>query len=129
MGYDTYYMLKVVNEKDVPLSRRQDASIRLVEICGEVWDTYKEDIRKRGYDYRGPFDWLSGDCHRWYEHERDMLALSREFPEILFCLYGEEEDSDDRWRQFFLNGQECYQQEKFYYDPPPVWAEVSDMPV
>ncbi len=40
----------------------------------------------------------------WYDHEEDMLALSKQFPQILFELECQGELPDDLWRQFFQNG-------------------------
>lgn len=41
---------------------------------------------------------------KWYEHEKDILAISRRFPKILFILEGEGEDSGDIWKKYFKNG-------------------------
>lgn len=45
-----------------------------------------------------------GDSCKWYNHEDDMLRLSREFPDILFELHGEGEEAGDLWRKYFKNG-------------------------
>ena len=41
---------------------------------------------------------------KWYNHEEDMKQLSREFPDILFELCGEGEESGDIWEKYFKNG-------------------------
>jgi hypothetical protein len=51
-----------------------------------------------GYDY--PF----GDDIKWYEHEDHMRAISEKYPEVLFTLSGEGEESGDIWKKYFLNG-------------------------
>ena len=53
-----------------------------------------------GYQGYDPFD---DEC-KWYEHETDMKALSLRFPEVLFTLHGEGEESGDVWNKYFRNG-------------------------
>jgi hypothetical protein len=57
------------------------------------------------------------DRYKWYEHEKDMIALSKEFPDVLFELYGEGEAPGDLWRKYFKGGkiQRCYA--KITFDP------------
>lgn len=44
------------------------------------------------------------DPVKWYDHDEDMRAVSREFPDIHFELHGKGEDNDDIWTQHFVNG-------------------------
>ena len=41
---------------------------------------------------------------KWYDWEEDMCLLSKRFPELLFCLHGEGESSDDLWDAYFFEG-------------------------
>lgn len=50
-----------------------------------------------GYD---PFE---SEC-KWYEHEEDMKKVSKEYPETIFVLEGDGEESGDIWKKYFMNG-------------------------
>jgi hypothetical protein len=41
---------------------------------------------------------------KWYDHEKDMLAMSLQFPAVTFTLEGQGEEPEDRWRKQFKNG-------------------------
>lgn len=41
---------------------------------------------------------------KWYEHEDDLLTLSKEFPHLAFTLEGQGEDAGDIWKKYLLNG-------------------------
>lgn len=47
------------------------------------------------------------DCHEavtWYEYDDDIKALSKQIPDVLFCVHGAGENHDDLWDHYFLNG-------------------------
>lgn len=113
MGYYTYFNLKVINDDEVSTERVRQASNRLKQ------EVLEEPLGDDEVD----FAWLSYDCMKWYESSTDMIALSKEFPEMVFCLYGDGEESDDFWRAYYKDGKECLQEIHMYYDPPPMWAK------
>ena len=41
---------------------------------------------------------------KWYSHEKDMRELSAQFPDVLFTLDGEGEESGDIWTEYHKNG-------------------------
>lgn len=41
---------------------------------------------------------------KWYEHETEMKAFSKKYPEWLFALSGTGEESGDIWKKYFVNG-------------------------
>jgi hypothetical protein len=47
-------------------------------------------------------DWFGNA--KWYEHDDDMCKLSSKFPEVLFTLTGEGEETGDVWRKWYQNG-------------------------
>lgn len=40
----------------------------------------------------------------WYDHEEDMIEMSKVFPGIIFTLHGEGEESGDIWNKYFKDG-------------------------
>lgn len=82
MGYYTRYSL----ETDANDATVEDAILtRIKELSG--------------YNY-GPFE---DEC-KWYSFDKDMIAVSKEFPDVLFTLYGEGEESGDVWKAQYKNG-------------------------
>ena len=45
----------------------------------------------------------SSDAIKWYEHEADMLEVSRRWPGVVFTLYGIHEEGS-HFKKYFLNG-------------------------
>jgi hypothetical protein len=116
MGYYTYYTLshESLNSEQpetIPQCRHQaipeDAafchvcgeSIRAVPIS-EAIEKFMQDAEPEAY-----YGVLSeGEHCKWYEHDEPMRALSVEFPDRLFTLRGEGEESGDLWVKYYLNG-------------------------
>ena len=53
----------------------------------------------------------------WYDHEEDMKELSKKFPDVVFDLFGDGEESEDRWHKYFKNGRMQYCPCRFEFDP------------
>lgn len=79
MGYNTQYSLKVTPE--------------IEEVRVAVQDD--EDLA---------WAFERGEACKWYDHEHDMIAFSKRFPDVLFELSGEGEEGGDLWRKYFKNG-------------------------
>lgn len=47
---------------------------------------------------------LSNDCIKWYDHDEDMCKLSAMYPNHMFILTGDGEDSDDYWQAHYYRG-------------------------
>jgi hypothetical protein len=64
-------------------------------------------IDNTDWDLGMPFD----DSLKWYNYEGDMIELSKAFPEWLFRVYYDGEDSDDAGYDYFYQGkrQNCHQ--------------------
>lgn len=80
MGYYTKYSVSITPESE-EIREYIEEDDYMSHAIGKCWD----------------------EC-KWYDHEADMLEMSRKFPEALFELTGEGEDSGDMWRKYFRNG-------------------------
>jgi hypothetical protein len=82
MGYYTSFTLKYTGDLD-----RQTLVTELEKITPYTW-----------YD-----DLILPDV-KWYDYQTHMKLISKKYPDILFILDGEGEESGDIWRQYFKNG-------------------------
>lgn len=64
---------------------------------------------KAGYN---PFE---GET-KWYEHEEHMKAISKQYPDVIFQLNGEGEESGDIWVKYFVNGKMQVAEAKITFD-------------
>lgn len=100
MGYHTRYELEVKyccpDCRQLTKCRKStQQQIRKEKIFdGQHYDetTYDAVMRNDALDWK------------WYEHETSVSKLSKNYPDILFILSGEGENSRDVWKKYFLNG-------------------------
>lgn len=81
-------------------------------------DEIDEALDKLGYS-----DLAAGHSMnmKWYNHERDMTELSKEFPDTVFILHGVGEEPGDMWKKRFVNGEmEEVRAEIVFPDFPPL---------
>ena len=89
MGYYTNYAVTVEEDGDMEVSiAMADKDMRLERLVASYTD------------YSNPFD----EACKWYEWERDMIKMSKDFPKSRFMLEGEGEESGDIWRAWFKAG-------------------------
>lgn len=97
MGYYTHYSVKSMDD------------------CIELYieDMFNDiDYAECAFDSRGR---TNQDC-KWYEHEKDMRKFSKKYPDVVFELIGEGEESEDRWKKYFKNGKMQYAKAKIEYE-------------
>jgi hypothetical protein len=94
MGYYTHFKLE--EPKPIPLEI-------LVFIT-----SYKEDNFCYGI--------ISEEEVTWYEWKKDMVILSKAFPNIKFKLVGEGENAGDIWHAYFKNGKVQVCRAKIVFD-------------
>lgn len=96
MGYYTYYTLTA--QRDVPFAAEEREIINKAVFA-------MEDVE---WEYIHELQW---DTYaKWYSQDVDMYKLSVQFPDVLFELNGDGEESDDKWTEYWQNGscQHCH---------------------
>lgn len=93
MGYETNYNLEVFPEFTPEMKLMIEDDEELIYALGE--DSYS--------------------C-KWYNHEKDMRAFSKNFPDSVFHLYGEGEESGDIWIKYFKDGKMQVAEAQIIYD-------------
>ena len=88
MGYETKYELEWDNT-GLP-----------AEDVLHFLNTQTGYTRFEGSDQYVYFD----DTIKWYDHDKDMVKLSKLYPDTLFTLSGEGEEPGDIWRYYFKAG-------------------------
>ncbi len=81
MGYLTTYSLDVINQTD-DIDHITQVSQQSAYECDDIFQ----------------------DSLKWYDHEDDMKKYSKQYPDLIFKLLGEGEESGDIWIKYFKNG-------------------------
>ena len=107
MAYYTYYSLEVQKVKNITDYNNLVDTLRANELLdGDVFDVcaYHHDEQTAYFN-------AYGRC-KWYNHSFDMVNISRQFPDMVFKLCGDGEESEDMWHEYFHNGttEECHAQ-------------------
>ena len=50
---------------------------------------------------------------KWYDHEKDLKALSEKYPDLTFCVEGDGEETMDLWQCFWHAGRSCHEAVRF----------------
>ena len=89
MGYYTSHTLEVIGGDDL----------------NGYWENKISDTT----DYAG-MNVFEGEPIKWYSCDDDMKSFSANYPDVLFIVYGEGEDSGDLWKAYYKNGKQQREQ-------------------
>ena len=110
MGYYTKYELDIDGEvENWVTGRTLDGQLVTVN-TGVSIDTVKREIVALCGTY--PFY----DACKWYNHSEHMIQVSKKYPDAVFILSGEGEESGDLWKKYYKNGREQLAKAKITYD-------------
>ena len=84
MGYYTAYNLVIQNGDD------------------SLIETFRKENENANYALNEDGDTL--EYCKWYNHEEDLKNFSAKYPEVVFILEGDGEESGDMWKKYFQNG-------------------------
>lgn len=90
MGYYTAYTLRV-----------KDTGAYTFEELDAAIEQINRDLEFASWE--GDQYW-SGSELVWDSHEKDMVKLSKQFPNVLFVLSGVGDLPEDLWKKYFYNG-------------------------
>lgn len=85
MGYYTHYELSIEGED----------ALSLIEL-------FREEYEDAAYALEE-----DGSCResiKWYDAEKHLCEFSKNFPNVLFTLYGEGKEAGDIWKLYVRNG-------------------------
>jgi hypothetical protein len=104
MGYYTHYSMDARNLNEKEFDALIDACKERQIVASDtnkygVFDNYSYDISDNSVVFE------SYEACKWYEHDKDMIEISSMFPNAVFCLHGEGEESDDLWNTYYSNGE------------------------
>lgn len=96
MGYYTYHELCIFSREGNKLTLLdRGPEIAIIDVLRKEYESAKDSIDDHG---------CTNNHTKWYNHADDLKAFSKKYPEYVFRLHGNGEDSDDRWYHYFLNG-------------------------
>jgi len=95
MGYYTAYNLKITPNNN-----------NILEEFSVLHEGY-------GVDWNGE---SSGEC-KWYEHEDDLKEFSIKYPQFVFTLKGNGEETGDLWIKYFKGGKMQRSEGKVTFEP------------
>lgn len=118
MGYATTYSLSWIKTTEYKPVYTCDRTLKpggkLCLACGVESAIHNVDTLDcrigdyiRGHDemsYAIEPDGSQNDSCKWYDWKDDMIAMSTNFPGVLFKLHGDGEEAGDIWDAYFLNG-------------------------
>jgi hypothetical protein len=114
MGYYTYFSLSTNATED----KEREIALWMIDNLDYFSFCSKERVSK-SYE---PLDYVVGsDSMKWYDHEDDMRKVAAAFPDVKFELYGEGEERDDIWREFYWNDRFDCDTAQIVWGPVPRW--------
>ena len=103
MGYYTYYNIEVAEKNEI---EKNSNYFNLLEI-DEIDRKLGKALCKINPGYFKSVSLkvnIDSNEMKWYEHDTDMLKLSKLFPDYVFILEGQGEEHPDMWITYYCDG-------------------------
>lgn len=114
MGYYTYYTLHT-NSTD---AKEKEIALWMVDNLDYFNHTDRAYVERSNYPLEAV---ISSDSMKWYDHQDDMKRVAAAFPDVKFELYGEGEDREDTWVEYYWNTRFDTATARIVWDEPPYW--------
>ena len=116
MGYYTRFELIILD----PMTASQMDEVTLKGL--DFYPSLELDVQKIDHENGFFFDagtntFRTEEPTKWYDYEAEMLALSKKYPDVIFLLEGEGEETLDSWKDYFLNGRNQHREAIITYEP------------
>ena len=85
--------MRYYTEFEISYATKDEEEAKAITAAGTKISEPLETILEEGYI-----------TAKWYDHDRDMIKLSKQFPEIVFRLKGLGESSDDMYMIYYNQG-------------------------
>ena len=61
---------------------------------------------QQAIEEKSPYSFYSGqtDTVKWYDWQKDCLAVSKDFPNLVINIEGDGEEQGDQWKAYIKNG-------------------------
>ena len=112
MGYYTNHNLKIHKIDNEEINNNEDLNEKLEDKINEAISSHEDMSYAVGSVTE---DWYCDSC-KWYKHREDMIEFSKLFPDVVFELEGEGENSGDVWKEYYKNGKYQYCPAKITFD-------------
>jgi len=97
MGYYTYHELEIVSKVEESKIKEIEQYIVNNELYDELYKFNGKESLKFAVNEYGEKCYLSEEPRKWYTSTNDMMKMTLAFPNILFKIHGEGEDTGDLW--------------------------------
>jgi len=104
--YDFYILKKETNDYRLSFCEKKERD-QVINRLFEISEDARYAINEDGNPIK--------EC-KWYGHEKDILHVSVEFPDVIMALHGEGEERTDCWRKYFKNGKVQYCQAEVFFE-------------
>ena len=94
--------------------------VRQINSLGGLFNWDRDIPTQSGLDEISPDEEVT-----WYDAEDDIKKLSKEFPNVIFCLSGTGEEGGDEWESYFKNGK-CHTYKPTMPKFNPLHLDIND---